>query len=109
MESKCWNIPLKTANANGMRFRYVCECGLENEVDALPAWHNPGMTGMQHEEIVKRLLEATKIIDGLMVLFRLYDEDYAIIDDALDFLAEIKKEYPDHPVTVRIAWIIEGR
>ena len=46
---------------------------------------------------------ATKIIDELLVLFELYEQDYNIIDDALEFIAESRRKNPQYQITVSLA------
>lgn len=53
--------------------------------------------------------QAAKIIDGLLVLFSLYDEDYNIIDDALHYIAETRKNNPNHPITVSLSDYMESK
>jgi len=47
--------------------------------------------------------KAAEIIDSLLVLFELYKEDYSVIRDALEFIAETRRKNPRHPITVALA------
>jgi hypothetical protein len=47
--------------------------------------------------------KAIKLLDELLTLFRLYEEDYSVIDDALEAIAAYRKTHPDHPITVSLA------
>jgi hypothetical protein len=46
---------------------------------------------------------AAKIIDEILVLFDLYGEDYRIIEDALGFIAKVRRQNSSHPITVSLA------
>lgn len=52
---------------------------------------------------------SAKIIDELLVLFDLYESDYQIVQDALGFIAEARRNNPDYPITASLAQYMRDR
>jgi len=53
--------------------------------------------------------KATRIIDWMLVLFELADEDYDVVDDALDQVARCANRNPSFPVTLSLRRKLESR
>ncbi len=54
-------------------------------------------------------MRGAKIIDELLCLFKLYEEDYHIVDEALKFVHEIAIQYPEQPVTLGLQRILDSK
>jgi hypothetical protein len=54
-------------------------------------------------------LRAAKLIDELLVLSKLYEQDYNVVDDALHFLAATRRVRPEFPLTVALAEYMRQR
>lgn len=51
--------------------------------------------------------EAARIIDGLLILSEFYEQDYDVVDDALDYLSRVRDE--GVPITLRLSMLIDAR
>ena len=63
----------------------------------------------ENQDMESQIRRGAKLIDELLILFRLWDEDYNLIDEALDYLQEIQDQYSEQPITVRLARILDRR
>jgi len=60
------------------------------------------LTSIEIANIRTEKEKATKLLDEFMVLFKLWEEDYSIINQAKIMIAASKKANPNYPITLSL-------
>ncbi len=63
----------------------------------------------QLASIKEDLSKCTKTLDEVITLFKLFNQDYGVIDDALKCIAAMRKRDPEFPISVVLAGYMHER